>query len=379
MIFPLDPLHLLRHPSQLYEAFFEGIVLFAVLSEQLQRRCQREGLRVVVDQCLECRVGAHDVAQVPERVRENPVLRVVRDLVTEAEDAYLGHVVPELERHVDAAQADRLSRVVEEDRLELEPVARFVHLDPFGEDLPQVAHISLEVFLSGEIEIDRLVVSPQEYPTAFVLVAETLVREPQHPWLALVRRVVCWNLLRVLASLRECQVDSVLVAERTLLLEMDSVAEQDELPQDWGHAHDGEKRRPDRHGIRTFIEPDRAGDRQESAFLEAFQTVGHLDDAGIGKGFLAAEFDLRRPDVLDAELLLQICQEGIRMIRARRDRGVAGSGLSEETIHIRPGIVCLPGELADDVAGIRLEIVSRDLRMVADREQLCVARQPPGK
>jgi phosphatidylglycerol:prolipoprotein diacylglycerol transferase len=31
MVFPLDPLHLLRHPSQLYEAFFEGIVLFAVL------------------------------------------------------------------------------------------------------------------------------------------------------------------------------------------------------------------------------------------------------------------------------------------------------------------------------------------------------------
>ncbi len=31
MVFPGDPLHLLRHPSQLYEAFFEGIVLFAVL------------------------------------------------------------------------------------------------------------------------------------------------------------------------------------------------------------------------------------------------------------------------------------------------------------------------------------------------------------
>jgi phosphatidylglycerol---prolipoprotein diacylglyceryl transferase len=31
MVFPLDPLHLLRHPSQLYEAFFEGIVLFAAL------------------------------------------------------------------------------------------------------------------------------------------------------------------------------------------------------------------------------------------------------------------------------------------------------------------------------------------------------------
>ena len=31
MFFPLDPTHRLRHPSQLYEAFFEGIVLFAVL------------------------------------------------------------------------------------------------------------------------------------------------------------------------------------------------------------------------------------------------------------------------------------------------------------------------------------------------------------
>jgi phosphatidylglycerol---prolipoprotein diacylglyceryl transferase len=31
MFFPLDPSRLLRHPSQLYEAFFEGIVLFVVL------------------------------------------------------------------------------------------------------------------------------------------------------------------------------------------------------------------------------------------------------------------------------------------------------------------------------------------------------------
>jgi len=31
MYFPLDPTHQLRHPSQLYEAFFEGIFLFAVL------------------------------------------------------------------------------------------------------------------------------------------------------------------------------------------------------------------------------------------------------------------------------------------------------------------------------------------------------------
>lgn len=31
MYFPLDPYHMLRHPSQLYEAFFEGILLFTVL------------------------------------------------------------------------------------------------------------------------------------------------------------------------------------------------------------------------------------------------------------------------------------------------------------------------------------------------------------
>ena len=31
MYFPTDPTHTLRHPSQLYEAFFEGIVLFAIL------------------------------------------------------------------------------------------------------------------------------------------------------------------------------------------------------------------------------------------------------------------------------------------------------------------------------------------------------------
>ena len=31
MYFPLDPSHILRHPSQLYEALFEGIVLFVLL------------------------------------------------------------------------------------------------------------------------------------------------------------------------------------------------------------------------------------------------------------------------------------------------------------------------------------------------------------
>ncbi len=31
MYFPNDPTHALRHPSQLYEAFFEGLVLFAII------------------------------------------------------------------------------------------------------------------------------------------------------------------------------------------------------------------------------------------------------------------------------------------------------------------------------------------------------------
>lgn len=31
MYFPLDPYHMLRHPTQLYEAFFEGILLFTIL------------------------------------------------------------------------------------------------------------------------------------------------------------------------------------------------------------------------------------------------------------------------------------------------------------------------------------------------------------
>ena len=31
MVFPADPARILRHPSQLYEAFFEGIVLFVIL------------------------------------------------------------------------------------------------------------------------------------------------------------------------------------------------------------------------------------------------------------------------------------------------------------------------------------------------------------
>ncbi len=31
MVFPLDPAQLLRHPSQLYEAFFEGVFLFVLL------------------------------------------------------------------------------------------------------------------------------------------------------------------------------------------------------------------------------------------------------------------------------------------------------------------------------------------------------------
>jgi phosphatidylglycerol:prolipoprotein diacylglycerol transferase len=31
MVFPTDPNHIPRHPSQLYEAFLEGIVLFLIL------------------------------------------------------------------------------------------------------------------------------------------------------------------------------------------------------------------------------------------------------------------------------------------------------------------------------------------------------------
>jgi len=31
MYFPLDPFFALRHPSQLYEAFFEGLFLFTIL------------------------------------------------------------------------------------------------------------------------------------------------------------------------------------------------------------------------------------------------------------------------------------------------------------------------------------------------------------
>lgn len=38
MYFPLDPSHKLRHPSQLYEAFFEGIVLFLILWKIRNRR-----------------------------------------------------------------------------------------------------------------------------------------------------------------------------------------------------------------------------------------------------------------------------------------------------------------------------------------------------
>jgi phosphatidylglycerol:prolipoprotein diacylglycerol transferase len=47
MVFPLDPQHLLRHPSQLYEAFFEGIVLFAVLW-LIRRRSPFDGALVAL-------------------------------------------------------------------------------------------------------------------------------------------------------------------------------------------------------------------------------------------------------------------------------------------------------------------------------------------
>ena len=38
MYFPLDPIHQLRHPSQLYEAFFEGIFLFIILWSARKKR-----------------------------------------------------------------------------------------------------------------------------------------------------------------------------------------------------------------------------------------------------------------------------------------------------------------------------------------------------
>jgi phosphatidylglycerol:prolipoprotein diacylglycerol transferase len=38
MYFPLDPTHQLRHPSQLYEAFFEGILLFIILWRLKERK-----------------------------------------------------------------------------------------------------------------------------------------------------------------------------------------------------------------------------------------------------------------------------------------------------------------------------------------------------
>lgn len=38
MYFPLDPTHQLRHPSQLYEAFFEGILLFVILWSLRKRK-----------------------------------------------------------------------------------------------------------------------------------------------------------------------------------------------------------------------------------------------------------------------------------------------------------------------------------------------------
>jgi len=39
MYFPLDPTHRLRHPSQLYEAFFEGIFLFIILWSLRKTKC----------------------------------------------------------------------------------------------------------------------------------------------------------------------------------------------------------------------------------------------------------------------------------------------------------------------------------------------------
>ena len=46
MIFPSDPTHLPRHPSQLYEAALEGVVLFVILQIALRifRALERPGL-----------------------------------------------------------------------------------------------------------------------------------------------------------------------------------------------------------------------------------------------------------------------------------------------------------------------------------------------
>jgi len=39
MYFPSDPMHQLRHPSQLYETFFEGIFLFVILWSLRKMKC----------------------------------------------------------------------------------------------------------------------------------------------------------------------------------------------------------------------------------------------------------------------------------------------------------------------------------------------------
>ncbi len=43
MFFPLDPTHQLRHPSQLYEALFEGVLLFVILWS-LRKRIRISGI-----------------------------------------------------------------------------------------------------------------------------------------------------------------------------------------------------------------------------------------------------------------------------------------------------------------------------------------------
>jgi phosphatidylglycerol---prolipoprotein diacylglyceryl transferase len=47
VIFPNDPLHVPRHPSQLYEAFLEGVVIFAVLLF-MRHRVHRRGHQAAV-------------------------------------------------------------------------------------------------------------------------------------------------------------------------------------------------------------------------------------------------------------------------------------------------------------------------------------------
>ncbi len=77
MYFPLDPLGQLRHPSQLYEAFFEGIFLFVILWS-LRKKRYFDGFLF----CLYI-IGYGTVRFFVEFVREpNPGLGAILDFLT---------------------------------------------------------------------------------------------------------------------------------------------------------------------------------------------------------------------------------------------------------------------------------------------------------